>query len=427
MSWLKKEARWKLQKASYRETTEPLNNPGCGWYQIYSFAAENPVDTEELKWCICKEETLVLTLIDIGAYAGQSLPKEALANIGTILSFFADQEKDIILRITYDREGKGLEREPTAIAMVQQHMEQLGSVFVEYRKHIFMMQGLFVGNWGEMHGSRFLSDEKMRKLFDTLWEASGGNFYLAVRRPVQWRILFEKSRNNNQSQKTGLFNDGMFASETDLGTFGELSETSWDKPWRREEELDFTGQLGSRVPFGGEVVGTAGYSNLPAAVTDMRRMHVSYLNRIHDAQVLDKWKQSIWDSYDIYQGMGGYDYVERHLGYRFVVRDVNLIKRGSGRLQIIIENVGFANVYEETDCQLIFVSEDGEKIQQQIQEDPRTWKSAESTTIQLELRDIQLGSYQVYLQLSRRKDGRIIRFANEDAKQQVSLGLLSNF
>lgn len=426
MSWLQREKGWNFTKASYKETSRPLHNPGCGWYQIYSFAAEQQIDTQELKWCICREETLALVLIDIGAFASCPLTKEALENIETILGFFAKQEKDMILRITYDREGKGLEKEPDSLTMIMQHMKQLGYIVLEYAKHIFIIQGLFVGNWGEMHGSKFLSEEKMQQLASNLWEVSGGDIYLAVRRPVQWRTLFEKNSNDMHSQKTGLFNDGMFASKTDLGTYGESKETLWKKPWRREDELEFTGQLGRLVPFGGEVVGMADYSDLLSAVEDMKRMHVCYLNRIHDAQVLDKWKQSRWESGDIYQGMNGYDYVERHLGYRFVVRDVNLVKRGSGSLQISIENTGFANLCEETDCQLILVAADGTRTLQRISEDARTWDSGCTTTIRLELNHIQPGSYQLYMQLSRTKDGRVLRFANEQADHAVSLGLLRN-
>ena len=426
MSWLRREKGWTLQKSCYKETTQPLYNPGCGWYQIYSFAAGQQVDIQELKWCICREETLALVLIDIGAFADQPITKEALENIETILSFFAKQEKDMILRITYDREGKGLEKEPNSLAMIVHHRKQLGDIIPKYAKHIFIIQGLFVGNWGEMHGSKFLSDEKMQQLASTLWEVSGGDIYLAVRRPVQWRTLFEKNQNDMLSQRTGLFNDGMFASKTDLGTYGEIKETSWKKPWRREDELEFTGQRGRLVPFGGEAVGTTEYSDLPSAVEDMKRMHVCYLNRIHDAQVLDKWKQSRWESGDIYQGMNGYDYVERHLGYRFVVRDVNLAKRGSDSLQITIENTGFANLCEETDCQLILVAADGTKTLQRIPEDARTWESGCTATIRLELNHIQPGSYQFYLQLSRTKDGRVLRFANEQSDQAVYLGLLRN-
>jgi hypothetical protein len=426
MTWRKKESRWKFEKASFQEGVGLLDNPGRGWYQIYSFAAEQQVDIAELQWCICKEESLALIRLNIGAYSNQPLSAAALTNIESVLEFFTEQKKDMILRFTYDLEGKGLEKEPAVIQLVEQHMNQLKNLLVNYTKYIFILQGLFVGNWGEMHGSKFLTDEKMQQLASTLWNVSGGETYLAVRKPVQWRALFHQSDKESQSKKTGLFNDGMFASETDLGTYGELSGTGWNMPWSREKELEFTGDVATHVPFGGEAVGVAAFSDLPSAVADMKQMHVSYLNRIHDVQVLDKWKQSTCTTGDMYQGMSGYDYVERHLGYRFVVRDVELAKRRGQTLNVTIENIGFANLYEETVCQLILMQDDQEKMRLQVSEDPRKWKSGSCTTIQLDLNKIQPESYQLYFQLTRIKDGRVIQFANENAKQMVYLGLLRN-
>lgn len=447
MRWLKRESGWKFEKASFVETTKFLNNPGRGWYQIYSFDVSQLIDFEELKWCICKEESLALIRMDIGAFSNQPLSMEALIQIESVLQFFDAQKKDMILRFTYDLEGNGLEKEPTLIQMIEQHMKQLGNLLLNYQDSIFILQGLFVGNWGEMHGSKFLTDEKLKQLADTLWRESGGNIYLAVRRPVQWRMLFQSEQNDAQARYTGLFNDGLFASETDLGTYGEMPNADWTMPWIRKDELKFTGDIAAHVPFGGEVVGAASYSDLTSAVSEMQELHVSYLNRIHDVQVLDKWKQRIWTTSDVYQGINGYEYVERHLGYRFVVRDVTLTKQKGGTLSILIENIGFANLYHKSDCQLILMQDEKEILRLQLEEDPRTWKSGAATNMQLHLDEIQNSlrtvrmnldqlpsdadriqpdSYQVYLQLRRIKDGRFIRFANEDAKDMVYLGLLCN-
>lgn len=62
----------------------------------------------------------------------------------------------MILRVCYDTEGKGMEREPQRIFVVQRHMQALGSLAERYADAILTVQGVFVGSWGEMHTSRFL-------------------------------------------------------------------------------------------------------------------------------------------------------------------------------------------------------------------------------------------------------------------------------
>ena len=47
-------------------------------------------------------------------------------------------------------------------------MEQLGPVLCEAEKDIFVIQGLFTGNWGEMNGTRYSSSEDMRLLAERL-------------------------------------------------------------------------------------------------------------------------------------------------------------------------------------------------------------------------------------------------------------------
>ena len=50
-------------------------------------------------------------------------------------------------------------------------------------------------------------------------------------------------------------------------------------------------------------------------------MHVSYLNKDYDPDVINKkWKTSLYSGSDLlYHGMTGYDYISCHLGYRYVL------------------------------------------------------------------------------------------------------------
>ena len=68
-------------------------------------------------------------------------------------------------------------------------MQQIGEVIREYADDIFAVQGILIGNWGEMHGSRYLTPDAFRTLTDTMIKAVDGACPVAVRKPAQWREL----------------------------------------------------------------------------------------------------------------------------------------------------------------------------------------------------------------------------------------------
>jgi hypothetical protein len=431
----KKGQRWIFQKTSYVESDDPLPNPGRGYYSIHSFPVQEPVREEELRSGICKEHQLALVRLDIGAYRDRPIEEAALENIRRILAVFRREKQEVILRTVYDTAGRGMEKEPPFLAGVVEHIGQLGPVFRENRDVIYTLQGVFVGNWGEMHGSRFLKGETLRLLLETLLEATGGTCRLAVRRPVQWRLLFPETEFPKAQRDpetvgrplTGLFNDGMLASESDLGTYGtgRRSAVGWEEPWQRREELDFVSRLCRYVPNGGEVVRGEYVSEPKAIVEALRALRVSYLNGVYDGKVLTRWKKIAADFPGACRGIRLFDYIGLHLGYRFVVKRVKLHASKGGRLKVEIANVGFSNLYEEAEAILLFQETRNGTWQRAVFCcDPRDWDRGAVSVISLELPPLIRGEYQLYLALERKKDRRVIRFANRQAREGVFLGLL---
>ena len=102
ITWLKKHLAFDKNKDAdiqLKESTRALKNPGCGWYHIYTF----DLSKENFLYIDCEEEELVLLLIDIHAFRGcEQIPKEALEYFSSILTFFEEHDKGIILRIVYD-------------------------------------------------------------------------------------------------------------------------------------------------------------------------------------------------------------------------------------------------------------------------------------------------------------------------------------
>ncbi|MCM1044799.1 MAG: DUF4832 domain-containing protein [Candidatus Gastranaerophilales bacterium] len=426
--------KWKFQKVGFVESVEELQNPARGWYQIHTFQAEKRFSAKELEWCLSKENTLALVLIDIGAYKDRGLDEECLANMDKILKFFVDWQMDIILRIVYDHEGRAQEREPFYFTQVLDHLAQLGDLLSKYADHIYVFQGMLVGNWGEMHTSRFLATDKLKQLASLLRGYLGEDPFLAVRRPMYWRALHPSVCGNREFSETrvGLFDDAIFGSATHMGTFGTKpeEEMGWDDPWAVEEELAFEEKLCQYVPQGGEAVYEAGAAenrSLQETVERLRKMQVSYLNCIYDERQLNLWKHMTWKGEDAWAGMNGYDYIGRHLGYRFCVRNASVsFLRDSETTclwEISVENTGFARCYQETEVWLEWTDEQGRNRTEKVDLPlhyilPGEIKKGTCSTAPA------LGS--VYLYAKSKKDDTAIYFANETAgKRGVLIGRLN--
>ena len=114
-----------------------------------------------------------------------------------------------------------------------------------------------------------------------------------------------------------------------------------------------------------------------------------------------------------------FNYVQNHLGYRYVVRNVSLTRETSKyenfALEAGIENVGFANLVKEKKAYLILKSTDGnfEKTydlgaldpslgESAANVDPRNWDSTATTNVKVNVDipdDFAEGKYEVYIKL----------------------------
>lgn len=359
-----------VKEIALEEDNSQLYNPSRGWYEIYSFAIEQEIDFDELIWSLREDETIALVVIDIAKYRDDILDEGCLDNLNNILDFFSSNGKDIILRFTYDRTGCANLYEPNYLELILKHIEQAGETIVKYSDSILTCQGMFVGNWGEMHGSKYLSDDCLIKLFKAYYKATNGKVFLAVRRPVHWRSIFseeEKNVLNNSSLRLGLFDDGLFGSSTHLGTFADKQITDathvknkqWNQPWVIDDELEFEDKLCMNVPNGGEAVcsNEAECISAEETVGRFRKMHISYLNCAHDMRILDSWKQQQFN------GMSLYDYVGLHLGYRLIIKSVKIKKTSKLiNIKLIINNVGFAPLYNKSKIFVLLV-DDNDKVE----------------------------------------------------------------
>ena len=95
----------------------------------------------------------------------------------------------------------------------------------------------------------------------------------------------------------------------------------------------------------------------------MQKMHLAYLNLVHDTRILDQWKAQSCGKDGIWSGKTLYEYVSAHLGYRFVLKKVEMQvpKRDKIKFVFEVENCGFASLFQEAQLFLIQENEKKEK------------------------------------------------------------------
>ena len=233
------------------ESAQYLANAERGFYNIVGVLVSDETELDDAALAAFAQEregvTLELLQIHIGAYAGRPVSEVGLAQIRRVLEAYRDRQVQLIVRVLYDWDGKGMESDPSSQEIVLTHMEQLGGLFEEFCGQIYLIQGVFVGSWGEMHGSRYLTQDSYPALIRKMHEAMPASAFLAVRTPAYWRAatgtddpLEALAQADGLARRLSLYNDGML---------GHRLRHLWlchSRRGRTRRELDARGR--ARVP-----------------------------------------------------------------------------------------------------------------------------------------------------------------------------------
>ena len=416
------------QPGDYTPCDRQLNNPYRGWYNIYGYTLSDsePINMQQIQETIARDSNqLVLLEINLRNYAGSEVSPAGLSQLESILLAWKDSGRQLILRYLYDWDGKAKDTEPKDISIIKRHMEQTGEITNRFANCVFLIQGIYVGNCGEMNNSNYMSLENMRELAAHLDSVIDPAIFLSVRTPEHYRIISRSSEplsaadafSGKISARTGLFNDGMLGSESDLGTYGEQPlaiTTDFTGKGTRSEEIAFQNALCDYVPNGGEVVLDNEYNDFTNAITDLRDMHVSYLDCGYDLAVLDKWQNASHD------GKDGYSYIGERLGYRYAIVSskcsFDTFLNEKATLSVTMENSGFSVAYRPFASTLTILREDGSVCDTiPVRTDARFWKSGGQTawSAPLNIRAYQNGTYRIYYRLYDPGTQREILFAND--------------
>lgn len=423
----------RMENYRFRESARELRNPGRGFYNLYRYEI---TDEKVNYWQLVQEmykgdenTTLSLVEINLQKYREGEISEAGMGNMEALFQALGDLDKQLIVRFMYDWDGENEKYEPETIDIILRHMEQVEDVLREASGQIFIVQGLFIGNWGEMNGTKYFGDDDLFRLTEKLDSILEPSIYLAVRTPEQWRRITglqeaseETLRDHLLAARISLYNDGMLGNESDYGTY-RAYEVQGKVITERAKELDFQEELCRFVPNGGEVIDNNSYNDFENAVKDLAAMHVTYLNERHDQAVLEKWKDVKVREKGCFKGIDGYAYIERHLGYRLLIRKAEFHHNtfmDHIEVRVGVGNVGFAPLYSNPKAELIFYDKDqGGHLTYEMSGDLRRLSGGNEKDKTLTLRaDIPLEEllhvkYEVYFVLTDPCTGARILLANE--------------
>ena len=434
----------------FAESQAPLKNPYCGLYRIFVYTlsdAYTPTDdyAREAENCA---ETLALLEINLKNYRTGEISETGLLQLEDILAAWSHSPHGtgLILRFLYDTAGLATATEPSSLRQVQRHMEQVSAAVNRHSAAVHILQGVCIGNWGEMHHSAFANDDAVKQLLLHWNRLIDPSVYLAVRTPAAWRMVNDvytppsafpaPTRGGAPAARLGLFNDGILGSESDLGTYGDTPRKAATAPGykgTRAEELRFQNALCRYVPNGGEVVFNQTLCALKDAVSTLQAMHVSYLNAAYDSRVYARWKEAVWTGDDAFFGCDGYSYVKAHLGYRYFISACKIKKRGvfspTPTLSLTLQNSGFSAALRPAAATLTLLGEQTEaRICIPFPADLREIDGGGKKTFTLPLaaKTLPRGGYRVYFSVTDCRSGQAIRLANtaEPTEYGYALGRL---
>lgn len=424
------------ETCTFTESSKELRNPNRGFYYIHGFQiTDEKQDYRDIvlrDYAEDKDTTLTLVQINLQEYNNGAITEAGLANIEALFSALKEIDKELIVRFLYDLEGKNQEHEPRELGIILKHMEQLKPILSRHSKQIFTLQGLFIGNWGEMNGSKYQSAGDLRKLAKALAHATDDDTFLSVRTPAQWRTITsaqdwqDEKLADREEERMGLYNDGILGNATDYGTYGSKSASdaeAYNFGWHREDELAFQEKLCAKVPNGGEVIQANYLNNLDNARETFGIMHITYLNRDYDTAVLEKWQQETITEEGCFYGMDGLTYMERHLGYRLLITDTAVthnLPDSHFSVDITMKNVGFGPLYRDAEVVLTLYNEKKEEVltyevPQNLRKLSGGSQADEAMTIHksISLSELSEKKYKIYVSVTDSRTGKPIFLANE--------------
>lgn len=332
---------------------------------FYRFATDpSRITADSLLYVAQEGQRLVYTPADLSAYRTRSLPSSYLNKLDTGFANLRRQGLKAVLRFAYnypETESEYLNAQDATLSRVKSHIQQLQPVLQRNADVIAVMQGGFIGAWGEWHTSSNNLTTPARKVAvrDALLQALPAQRLLQVRYPADLARWYPEpvtlaqwmSSSPPPAGRIGLHNDCFLASMDDVGTY--FAETATESQTLRTYAQQATAVTGA----GGETCAPSEPIQARMTCADILRegaaYHMSYLNRDYYEGFFAQW-----------QAGGCLAEVSRRLGYRLALQTVahssTAVRQGMLAWSVTLLNQGWARPLNERSLVLSLVDTQGQ-------------------------------------------------------------------
>ncbi|MBI2931357.1 MAG: DUF4832 domain-containing protein [Planctomycetes bacterium] len=308
--------------------------------------------------------TLAYAPVQLDAFRNSPISSSTLASLEAGFARAREAGIKVILRCVYN---SGFSADAPKDRVLQ-HIQQLAPVLTANADVIALVQGGFIGAWGEWHSSTNGLDNPTdrRDILTALLQALPASRMVDIRTPHFKEQIYgsgpiseAEAFSGTLKARTGHHNDCFLSSSDDVGTYQDPIES-----WK-----DYVAQDGRFTPIGGE---TCGYnpprSDGPAAEAEMERLHFSYLNIHYEPTTLQQW---------IAQGY--FDIISARLGYRLTLQQATFTPAvrpgGVVDLEVRLANTGFASLFNPRPVFVVLDNGTTRLAAQLSSVDPRRWEA----------------------------------------------------
>lgn len=383
-----------ISKIIYTKSSEVISNPERGFMHSWSVASEgSPLSLVTLQSLMNENVTIILRLYYLDAFKNSDLSTAQLNLIKTDFANLRTAGVKCVLRFAYNSNQNDTD---APLNIIESHLDQLKPIFEDNADVIAFVQAGFIGSWGEWHTTtNGLNTTANRKaVLDKLLNTFPKSIKIQLRTPGYKQEIFNYTTaigtdigyGTSNISRIGFHNDCFLASIDDYGTYNDVTI---DKSYI-SKEAQF-------VPTGGETCPPSGIPTASCATanTEMSLLKWTYLNLDYYGPVLNVWRNN-----------SCFTDFQKELGYRLVLKSANLKKEvltnENFQLNTLIENVGFAPVYNTKNTFLIFRSvNDGTIYKKSLDFDIRKVIPAVDYLLDetISLSDIPSGDYQLLLKI----------------------------
>lgn len=404
-----------ISEITYTASTDVISNPERGFMHQWAVYSEgNPLSESLLNNLKNENVTIILRIYYLEAFKDSSLSETQLNLIKTDFKRLRDNGIKCVLRFAYTSDQDGSD---APLSIIENHLDQLKPILADNVDVIAFVQAGLIGAWGEWYytTNNLTTPENKKAVLNKLLEVVPKEIKIQVRTPLYKQEFIGDATpmesnvgyGTTDIARIGFHNDCFLASANDYGTYQNIT---LEKNYISKEALF--------VPTGGE---TCPPTDVPIATCsvaeqEMTLLKWTYLNLDYYGPVLQEWRNN-----------SCFPDFQKKLGYRILLQSSSLKKEATinsnFELNAVLDNVGFAPVYNIKNTFLILKSIDGST----------TYKKALNFDIRkvipnldydlkesINLSGIPAGNYKLFLKIEDNSPSLAdrpeysIRFANKD-------------